>query len=51
MERILFLDGAPSMTEPMKISVGSDVKDQLATDLDLELNAFAMYTKRSKSPR
>ena len=45
IERILFLDGAPSMTEPMKISVGSNVKDQLAGDLDLELKAFEMYNK------
>ena len=45
IERILFLDGAPSMTEPMKISVGASVKDQLASDLELELKAFAMYNK------
>ena len=45
IERILFLDAAPSMTEPMKISIGSNVKDQLTSDLDLELKAFAMYNK------
>ncbi len=45
IERILFLDGAPSMTEPMKIAVGSNVKDQLEGDLKLELLGVAMYNK------
>ena len=45
IERILFLDGTPSMTDPMKISIGASVKDQLTGDLDLELRAFAMYIK------
>ena len=45
IERILFLDGAPNMTEPMKISVGSNVKDQLAGDLKLELAGVAMYNQ------
>ena len=45
IERILFLDGSPSMTEPMKITVGSNVKDQLAGDLKLELEGVAMYNR------
>jgi bacterioferritin len=45
IERILFLDGVPNMTEPMKISVGSNVKDQLEGDLNLELAGVAMYNK------
>ena len=45
IERILFLDGVPNMTEPMKISVGSNVKDQLEGDLNLELAGVAMYKK------
>jgi len=45
IERILFLDGSPNMTEPMKISVGSNVKDQLAGDLKLELAGVAMYNQ------
>lgn len=44
MERILFLDGTPSM-EPMSVKVGSNVKQQLENDLALELNAVAMYNK------
>jgi len=45
IERILFLDGAPNMTEPMKISVGSNVRDQLEGDLKLELEGVAMYNQ------
>ncbi len=45
IERILFLDGSPSMTETMRITVGSNVKDQLAGDLKLELEGVAMYNR------
>jgi len=45
MERILFLDGIPSMTEPMTLSVGANVKAQLESDLKLELEAVAMYNR------
>ncbi len=51
IERILFLDGAPSMTEPMKISVGSNVKEQLEGDLKLELEGVAMYNQAVKVAR
>ena len=37
IERILFLDGTPNMTELMQLSVGSNVKVQLESDLKLEL--------------
>ena len=39
IERILFLDGTPSLTEPMRLTVGKDVKAQLESDLQLELSA------------
>jgi bacterioferritin len=45
IERILFLDGTPVMTEPLKIKVGQSVKDQLASDLKLEIAAVAMYNR------
>lgn len=45
IERILFLDGIPNMTELMQLSVGSNVKNQIESDLNLELNAVAMYNR------
>ncbi len=42
MERILFLDGAPSM-EPLALSIGSNVKAMIQADLKLEIDAVAMY--------
>jgi bacterioferritin len=45
MERILFLDGTPSMTELLQIKVGQNVKEQIENDLKLELNAVAMYNR------
>jgi len=39
MERILFLEGIPNMTELFPIKVGGDVKAQLENDLALELDA------------
>jgi bacterioferritin len=43
IERILFLDGTPNMTELLHINVGTNVKEQLESDLKLEINAVAMY--------
>jgi bacterioferritin len=43
IERILFLDGTPNMTELLHINVGRNVKEQLESDLKLEVNAVAMY--------
>jgi len=48
MERILFLDGTPNMTELLKISVGQNVKQQLENDLKLELAAVEMYNSAVK---
>lgn len=45
IERILFLDGTPNMTELMQLSVGQNVKEQLESDLKLEVNAVAMYNR------
>ncbi len=44
MERILFLDGTPSM-EPLSLSVGKSVKDMIEADLKLELGAVASYNE------
>jgi len=39
MERILYLDGTPNMTDYFKINIGQNLKQQLQNDLDLEYNA------------
>ena len=45
IERILFLDGIPKMTDALEIKIGATVKDQLTSDLKLEIAAVAMYNK------
>jgi bacterioferritin len=44
IERILFLDGTPKM-EYLAMNIGPTVKDQIAADLKLEVNAVKMYNK------
>jgi bacterioferritin len=51
IERILFLDGTPNMTEPMQINVGANVKAQLESDLKLEVDAVAMYNQAVETAR
>jgi bacterioferritin len=51
IERILFLDGSPSLTELLRLSVGSNVKEQLESDLKLEIDAVGMYNKSIKVAR
>lgn len=45
IERILFLDATPKMTELMHLKVGSNVKEQLESDLKLEIAAVAQYNR------
>jgi len=47
MERILFLDGTPSM-EPLALKIGSSVKAMIDSDLKLEIDAVAMYNEAVK---
>jgi bacterioferritin len=42
MERILFLDGTPSM-QPLELRVGGSVKDMIQSDLALEVGAVKQY--------
>jgi len=42
IERILFLDGSPSM-EPLELNVGGNVKGMIESDLNLELSAVKQY--------
>jgi bacterioferritin len=45
IERILFLDGMPTMNEAMTLSIGKNVREQLEGDLKLETEAVAMYNR------
>ena len=40
MDRILFLEGTPNMSDMFPIKIGSNVKQQLESDLRLELDAI-----------
>src|SRR5262249_21787317 len=42
MERILFLDGTPSM-KPLELTVGKNVQEMIRSDLDLEVSAVKQY--------
>jgi bacterioferritin len=42
MERILFLDGTPSM-QPLDVKIGSSVKAMIESDLALEVGAVKQY--------
>lgn len=42
MERILFLDGSPTM-KPLELTVGKNVQEMLQSDLDLEISAVKDY--------
>ena len=45
IERILFLDATPNMTEEMKLTVGRNVREQIESDLKLETQAVSMYNR------
>ncbi len=51
IERILFLDGTPSLTELMQLNIGQNVKAQLENDYKLEVNAVGMYNRAVKVAR
>ena len=48
LERILFLDGAPNMSELFPLKIGGNVKEMMANDLALELEAVARYNNHVK---
>jgi bacterioferritin len=45
IERLLFLDATPAMTEPMQLTIGKNVKEQLESDLKLEIEAVGLYNR------
>jgi bacterioferritin len=47
IERVLFLDGAPSM-EPLALSIGKNVKDMAESDLKSEIEAIALYNEAAR---
>lgn len=51
IERILFLDGTPNMTELMHINVGQNVREQIESDLKLEIEAVRMYNNAIRISR
>lgn len=44
IERILFLDGSPSM-QPLELTVGGSVKAMIESDLALEVSAVKQYNR------
>ncbi len=51
IERILFLDGTPNLTEHIDLTVGKNVKEQIESDLKLEVEAVAMYNRLAEMAR
>jgi bacterioferritin len=51
IERILFLDGTPGLTELLHINVGRSVREQISNDLKLELEAVEMYNSAIRLAR
>lgn len=49
MERILYLDGAPNMTDYFKINIGQTLKEQLLNDLNLEYTAVKRLNEGIKA--
>jgi len=43
IERMLFLEGTPNLSELPKLNIGKEVKQQLENDLALEVGAVAAY--------
>src|SRR5579883_1919673 len=51
MNRILFLEGTPNMTDLNRIHIGSNVKAQLENDLALEMDAVKHLNTAIKDAR
>jgi len=51
IERILFLDAIPNLTEPMKLTIGRNVKEQIESDLKLETEAVSLYNRAIQTAR
>ena len=51
IERILFLDGTPNLTKHIELAIGKNVKDQVESDLKLEIEAVSMYNHAIETAR
>ncbi len=51
IERILFLEGMPNLSELGKLNIGRDVPGQLRNDLELERGAVGAYNKAIETCR
>lgn len=51
IERILFLDGTPNLTKHIDLTIGKNVKEQIESDLKLEIEAVAMYNHAIETAR
>jgi bacterioferritin len=51
IERILFLDGTPNLTQHIALTVGKNVKEQIESDLNLEIEAVSMYNRLAEVAR
>lgn len=51
IERILFLDGTPNLSEPIALTVGKNVREQIESDLKLEIEAVGMYNRLAEMAR
>lgn len=51
IERILFLDATPTMGDALQLSVGKNVKEQLESDLKLEISAVGLYNRAAETAR
>ena len=48
IERILYLDGTPNMSDYFKINIGASLQEQLKNDLDLEYTAVKRLNEGMK---
>ncbi|HJT68738.1 MAG TPA: bacterioferritin [Terriglobales bacterium] len=51
IERILFLDGTRNMTKHIELVVGKNVREQIESDLKLEIEAVGMYNRAAEMAR
>jgi bacterioferritin len=45
IERLLFLEGVPNLSQPTQLKIGKTVKEQLENDLAVELGAIKLYNE------